>query len=287
MVKLDFESTFHHIPVHPAHWHLVGLMWDNQYFYHLLLTFSFRSAPYIFNLFAEALHWILKRHLPAHICHYLDDFFKILAPHIFPDIVEKALEWSLALGQQLDPRLQPLKVGGPATQPDFLGLDLDSVAMEVSLPAEKLTYLLELLTLWSQRTHCRLHELQELTGFLQFASQVVPTSHAFLRNFYDFSIEFKLFTRRRIPKLVHQDITWWLCFASEWNSVRFFTPSRVTIHVHTDASGLKGLGESPVMSARNIPEEQGSLYCSTCARCFEPYKLAVNKLVLPRVGKVK
>jgi hypothetical protein len=122
MVKLDLESACCHIPVRRANWHLLGFTWDNKYFYDLALGFGCRSS-----------------HLP--------------------DIVEKALEWSLALGKQLGLRFQPLKVVGPATQLDFLGLDLDSVVMEVHLPTEKLTYLLDLLTSWSQGTHCRLHKL--------------------------------------------------------------------------------------------------------------------------------
>jgi hypothetical protein len=114
--------------------------------------------------------------------------------------------------------------------------------MEVRLPAEKLSYLLELLTLWSQRTHCKLRELEEFIGFLHFASQVL-TSRTFLCTFYNFSSEFKtLFTRRRITKAAHENIEWWLCFASEWNGIRFFSPSRPTLHVYTDASGRKGLG---------------------------------------------
>jgi hypothetical protein len=54
----------------------------------------------------------------------------------------------------------------------------------------------------------------------------------------------------------------------------------------TRTHGLEGM-QYPVMSAQNTPEVQGSLYCSAYARYFEPYKLAVNKLLSPLVGKVK
>jgi hypothetical protein len=60
MVKLDLESAFRHIPVRRADWHLLGFTWDNKYFYDLVLGFGCRSALYIFNLFADALHWILQ-----------------------------------------------------------------------------------------------------------------------------------------------------------------------------------------------------------------------------------
>ena len=47
------------------------------------LSFSLRTAPYIFNLFAETFHYILVKllennSLPADVVHYLDDFLIVL-----------------------------------------------------------------------------------------------------------------------------------------------------------------------------------------------------------------
>ena len=81
MIKLDLEQAFRHIPVRPADWPLLGFNWRGEFFYEKFLMFGARSAPYIFNLFAEALHWILQHHLPAFIRHYLDDFLQIFTPH--------------------------------------------------------------------------------------------------------------------------------------------------------------------------------------------------------------
>ncbi len=35
------------------------------------------TAPFIFNLFAEAIHWIIAYFLRWVLCHYLDDFVAI------------------------------------------------------------------------------------------------------------------------------------------------------------------------------------------------------------------
>jgi hypothetical protein len=239
LVKLNLESAFRHIPVRPEDWHLLGFTWESQFYHDLVLGFGCRSAPYIFNLFAEALHWILQRHLPAAIRHYLDDFRKVFAPNIPLLRVQQVLEWTLALGEQLGLHFQPTKTYGPSTTLEFLGIELDTVLMEARLPAEKLSYLNE----WSHRTHATLREVQELTGFLQFASQVIPTARAFLRGLYDFEWEFATpFSRRRISKPARRDITWWVTFAADWNGIRLVCPQRRTLHVYTDASGSKGLG---------------------------------------------
>jgi hypothetical protein len=150
------------------------------FYYDTVLGFGCRSAPYIFNLFVEALHKILEHHLPAFLHHYLNDFLGIFAPDVPLPHVRQALEWALTLGEQLGLHFQRSKIAGPATALDFLGIELNTLQMEARLPLKKLTYLKELLVEWGNHTHTTLHNVQELTGFLQFASQVIPTLRAFL-----------------------------------------------------------------------------------------------------------
>jgi hypothetical protein len=80
LAKLDLKEAFHHIPVRPADWPLLGFTWENSFYHAIVLIFGIKSAPYIFNLFAEALHWIIQRHIPASLKHYLDDFLPIFPP---------------------------------------------------------------------------------------------------------------------------------------------------------------------------------------------------------------
>lgn len=80
------------------------------------------------------------------------------------------------------------------------------MSMEARLSHEKLQILRNLLQEWRQRTHYTLRELQEVTGFLQFASQVIPASRTFLRSLYDFGTTFESpFTRAgpRLPLTPH------------------------------------------------------------------------------------
>jgi hypothetical protein len=138
---------------------------------------------------------------------------------------------------------QESKIEGPSTCLEFLGIELDSVAMEARLPVDKLSYLADLLYKWYSKTHCTLRELQELTGYLQFCSQIIPFSMAFLRSLFDFSSSFKSsFARRRITRPARRDISWWLTYSSAWNDVHFIAPDRPVLHVYTDASGSKGAG---------------------------------------------
>ena len=270
MIKLDLESAFRHIPVRPADWHLLGFTWEDKFYYDVVLGFGCRSAPYIFNLFGEALHWIIQRHIPARIRHYLDDFLQIHPPSASATDAQSALQWSLDLGAELGLQFQPNKIDGPSMKLEFLGLELDSKAMEVRLPPSKLEYLTELLRWWTNVSHCTLRDLEELIGFLQFASQVVPTSQPFLRGLYDFSREFNSkFTRRRISKTAHLDIQWWSRFASGWNRVQFIAPNREVLHIYTDAAGTKGLGG----------HFGSKWFASRCPHRYQPEHIQVKEML--------
>lgn len=98
-------------------------------------------------------------------------------------MAEAALEWIQALGAQIGLSFQPLRTLGPATCVEFLGLELDTDAMEARLPADKLAFLIELIAAWNLRKTCTLRELQELIGFLQLAARVVTMARAPIRRF--------------------------------------------------------------------------------------------------------
>lgn len=83
LVKCDLGSAFQHIPVSPIDRALLGFHWENMYYAERYLPFGLRTAPFLFNLFAETFPWILgneleKENLPAVIIHYHDDFPLVL-----------------------------------------------------------------------------------------------------------------------------------------------------------------------------------------------------------------
>jgi len=56
MAKIDLKSTFCMVPVCRDDWELLGIFQQNHYFIDTCLPFGLRSAPYLFNQFASALH---------------------------------------------------------------------------------------------------------------------------------------------------------------------------------------------------------------------------------------
>lgn len=54
MAKIDIASAFRLIPVHPDDRYLLGMKWNNQVFIDQQLPFGLRSAPVLFNGFADS-----------------------------------------------------------------------------------------------------------------------------------------------------------------------------------------------------------------------------------------
>ena len=74
IIKRDLKDAYRHIVFAPhIRWQL-GFQWDGQFYTEDVLPFGLSSAPFIFNLFAEALHWMLESWLGWKLVkHYLDD----------------------------------------------------------------------------------------------------------------------------------------------------------------------------------------------------------------------
>ena len=60
---------------------LLGMKWKEAYYVDTCLPFGLRSAPYLFNQFAEVLQWILQHNYGLQwLVHYLDDYLLVGAP---------------------------------------------------------------------------------------------------------------------------------------------------------------------------------------------------------------
>ena len=77
MTKIDVKSAFRIIPVHPTDRHLLGMRWQGSLYIDKCLPFGLRSAPKLFNLIADLLHWILVQRGISFLMHYLDDFLTV------------------------------------------------------------------------------------------------------------------------------------------------------------------------------------------------------------------
>ena len=247
LAKVDIKSAFRTVPVRLEDRELLGIYWKQKYYIDCCLPFGLRSAPFIFNQYAEALEWILRSNyqIPDTI-HYLDDFL-IAGKPSSPDC-EQALERMLEVCRRLGFPIAQGKVEGPTRAIIFLGILLDTESMELRLPRDKLEALLSLLNSWNEKKKkITKRELLSLIGKLSFAAKVVPAGRLFLRRLIDLSTSVqKLHHHITLSASARADIKWWKDFLPSWNGVSLMLQTNWTtaadLRLYTDASGTLGFG---------------------------------------------
>ena len=244
MAKLDIQSAYRHIPVHPDDRHLLGISWKGKVYLDRALPFGLRSAPKIFSAVAYALMWIMScQGLTAGI-HYLDDFLFFGRPQASE--CDENLAKALSICNELGVPVATNKLEGPTTCLTFLGLQLDSQDGIISLPAVKLQKVKSTIAEWLTRRACTKRRLLSLIGTLHHATSVVKAGRAFLRRLIDLAGTVKqLHYWVRINSEARADLRWWDAFLESWNGksiINTLVSRPPAIQLTSDASGSWGCG---------------------------------------------
>ena len=244
LAKIDIESAYRNVPVHPEDRFLLGMRWKGLLYIDTCLPFGLRSAPKIFTALADALCWIVTQHGVRDVIHYLDDYLVVGDPG--SSECEVALNVSLQLCERLGVPIAEKKLQRPTTSLSFLGIELDTVSMELRLPQEKLHHLKDLIQGWKERKSCSKRELQSLIGHLQHACKVVRYGRSFLRRMINLStVAKKPHHHTRLSRSFRADLAWWSVFLEAWNGISVMN-SRSTaapsVMLTSDASGSWGCG---------------------------------------------
>ena len=171
------------------------------------LPFGLATAPAIFNALAEALEWILRSRSVKYIIHYFDDF--LLLGHPNSDECVAALTTTLFTCRELGVPLAADKVEGPAPVLTFLGIELNTIAMSLAVPRDKLAALREILRrVQDAQCVCNLHQLQSLTGHLNHLCQALPLEKAFLNNLFPLARHMRQGQDRWLNNAARLDLAW-------------------------------------------------------------------------------
>ena len=238
MMKRDLKSAFRYIPVSLLDQWCLIFEWEGRYYVELFLPFGLRTSPRIFNLFSEAIHWILEEIHGWSISHYLDDFFAVFPPHAELDGPSQIFDNVLSeIGFVKAPEKDE-----SGTIVTHLGFQIDSDLMEVRLPPNKHARAVKAVSELASRKLVLQTSFEETLGFLSHCCQVIPLGRPFLRQLFSLLKRKSRYRRIRLNSEAKQDLRWWTLFLSSWSTISFIQLSRTVFHVSTDASGLKGIG---------------------------------------------
>ena len=244
MAKADIKDAYRQIPLAPDQYWLVGFKLEGAYYNDLRLPMGARSSCAIFERVSNALAYILRSHFGVrYLVKMLDDFLFIGESK---EECARGLGACESLFATLGLPLAPEKTVRPTRRLTFLGITLDAVAEEASIPESKVSSYLSLTEALARRQSCSLQELREVTGKLEHVTTIIRGGRAFLRRLHA-AKRGPQRPARRIPISVpmKRDLRTWSLFLRENNAralFRFVTGSDgPEVRFGTDAS-LRGFG---------------------------------------------
>lgn len=244
MGKMDIKSAFRLLPIDPLDFELLGFKLGEQYFVDKCLPMGCAISCSLFEKFSSIIEWLVRDRTQgvheAGLDHYLDDFF--FAGRENTSVCANLMYNFEQLCKELGVPIAEDKTVLPTPVLVFLGLEIDSILMQIRIPQEKLSSLRELLLEVYSKSKVTLRKLQSLTGVLNFCVRAIPSARAFIRRFYDaMSGIRKCHHFVRVSSGMKQDIQMWLHFLDQFNGYCSF-PERFWINncelqLFTDSAG--------------------------------------------------
>ena len=181
-----------------------------------------------------------------HIAHYLDDFVMVGAHHS-SQCADSLQTMNLAC-KELGVPMAAGKCEGPMSCLTFLGIELDTVAWSLRLPADKITRIKATLLDWNDRKACRRRELESLIGLLQHACKVVKPGRSFLRSMIN--LLSGLFTSTSTDISARTLLVEHLHIRLEWHRLHAQSRRRASSFLLrcSRIMGLRGVLESPLVA---------------------------------------
>ena len=245
LIKTDIKSAFRLLPINPSDFELLGMKFQGKYYIDKCLPFGLSVSCNLFEKFSCFLEWQIKQNSNSdNIIHYLDDFCGCDKDKKGAlSLLEKSLETFETLGVPIAPE----KIEGPSTKIKFLGLEVDTIAMEIRLPEDKLNALKACVkdTILKKGKKISLRELQSLIGKLNFACRAIAPGRAFLRRLIDATIGIRCPHHRiRVSNAMVADLQVWQLFLENFNGVQMMVDLWTSnpLDLYTDASGEIGYG---------------------------------------------
>ena len=183
MAVVDIKSAYRSVPIFPDHRKYIGLKWEingeTVFIEDSRLCFGLCLGPSYFDKISGFVYNILADMYNIQAVNYLDDFIVIGAT------LEEATWAQKVVLRYLGFYISWGKVTPPSQVCRYLGLDIDSIRMEIRPPKDKLEKLINLLKKYVGKSSISKKELESLGGLLAHCSHVVDGGRTHSRRFYD------------------------------------------------------------------------------------------------------
>ena len=243
MAVVDISSAYRAVSIRADHATFQGLTWDfgagKVCLQDNRLCFGLKCAPNIFDSLSRFIVAISHARGAPRVINYLDDFLVLGAS---ADLCLAARDIVTSTITLLGFQVSWKKVSDPNPVTTFLGITIDSLEMELSLPMEKVTKLKNLISTVLDRGRTSKRELECLGGLVSYCSYVVRGGRTFSRRIFDLAASYSR-ASKSVPlnDAIRADLKWWLAFCSAFNGRACIIRDTHSLHMYSDSS-FRGFG---------------------------------------------
>ena len=251
LAKVDLSNAYRVVKIHPNNFEATGLAWtftgqvEPTNLVDTRLPFGAKCSPEIFYELTQAVRRIMLSRNSCDIIAYLDDF--LIVGETYNECLASMNDLVVVL-RYLGFRINYNKMEMPTKCLTFLGIELNSENLTMSLPQEKITDLNVTLNEMYAKTKVTKRALQSLAGKLNWATQCIFGGRFHLRRILDRIVGLKKpWHRTRVTQDMKRDILWWLSFMQVFNGKMVMVDNRpcapVCIDACTEGAGAYFNGE--------------------------------------------
>ena len=220
LFKKDLRCAYCQLPVDPCNYHYLGYSFEDLLFFDTVFPFGLHTATMACQHTTSAITFL--HHLQGYFStNYVDDFGGCDTPQNAPSAYH-ALELLFHL---LGLESAGDKDCPPSTLMIFLGILFSTLAMTMSIPAEKLSKLLTKIRKVYHQHYISWHKLQSLLGLMAFVTPCVRTAHIFMAALLNGLHSLQRSEFLCLNDEIKSDLQLWLAFLPQYNGVSLIPPS--------------------------------------------------------------
>jgi hypothetical protein len=225
LAKIDIHHAYRSVHISEQSYRATGLCWtflngQTVTMFDCKLAFGASASPTIFHRLSQAIKRMMARRGFHKIVAFQDDFLLV------GDSYHECLRAYTELGELLQSLgfvLNEKKLVRPTTKLVFLGIQIDTIELELSLPDEKLLSIKNCVSEILQKKRVTKRQLQSIAGKLSHAAKVVRGARLFLRRLFNAIGKLRRQNHKtRIHGAVKADLLWWDTFMASFNGVAAF-----------------------------------------------------------------
>ncbi|KAN0018573.1 hypothetical protein ACTFIU_011191 [Dictyostelium citrinum] len=239
MVKLDIKKAYLHVLVDPHYRDLFRFVWKGVHYRWKTMPFGLSTAPRIFTMLLRPVLRML-RELNISVIAYLDDLLIVgSTKEECLSNLDKTMKLLVKLGFKLNLEKSVLE---PTQSITFLGLQIDSVSMQLLVPKEKKKSVIKEIRNFLKLDSCSPRKLAGLKGKLMALKDAVIPFRLYTRKTNKFHCHCLSLSKGDwdqsfvIPQDVKSEISNWLTLLTQWNGKEISLFPSYDYVLTTDAS---------------------------------------------------